>query len=112
MRRGRTPLTEDYRVRDAVMARIVDFVVKATGGAGQWVDCFATVETARFPRWWTAAEKYWSAAGAEGCILWANPPYSCWKEFAELVLGETARLVCLVPDWGQGCILRCSTTAR
>jgi hypothetical protein len=87
------------------MDRIAEFIDKSIGPGGQWIDCFATADTAQFPRWWPQAEaEDWSAAGREGCRLWANPPYSRWNDYAKLVVEAKAEVVCLLPDWGQECL--------
>ncbi len=112
-RRPTELLTEEYRVRDVVMDRIAEFIDKAIGPGGQWIDCFATASTAQFPRWLPKAEaEDWSAAGREGFRLWANPPYSRWNDYAKLVVEANAENVCCCltggrsaspPCWIGGC---------
>lgn len=104
-RKRKEPQSENYKVRSAVMDHIVKFVEASSGAAVGWIDCFATAETARFPRFWTRAEDHdWDAAGGAGDVLWMNPPYSRWDDYAKNVLATKALCVCLVPDWGQPCI--------
>ena len=93
MKRG-SPNTEEYTVRKAWVNKVLSVL-----GVMPDRDAFATVENARFPKWYTASDDALLQEWDPTEILWCNPPWTLWPRVASKILAGRNTCVCIIPTW-------------